>query len=128
MTYKSFVEKSEFLLDSFYLEYENDDSFRSVKDENDQSVKTDQSVRVRDESSADKNSEDENSDSENSEDSNHQEENLIETFSSAESFTEVQSVRGNLTSSPTDSLSRDVATHNTEDCGSRVLMIERSQR
>jgi hypothetical protein len=25
-------------------------------------------------------------------------------------------------------VSRDVATHNTEDCGSRVLMIERSQR
>ncbi len=25
-------------------------------------------------------------------------------------------------------LSRDVITHNTEDCGSRVLMIERSQR
>jgi hypothetical protein len=27
-----------------------------------------------------------------------------------------------------DLLSRDVITHNTEDCGSRVLMIERSQR
>ncbi len=25
-------------------------------------------------------------------------------------------------------VSRDVTTHNTEDCGSRVLMIERSQR
>jgi hypothetical protein len=98
MTYKSSVERSEFLLDSFYLEYENDDSFRSVRNENDQSVRIDQSVRERDE-----NSEDENSDSENSENSNHQEDNLIETVSSAESLTEVQSVKGNLISSSTDS-------------------------
>jgi hypothetical protein len=28
----------------------------------------------------------------------------------------------------TKMMSRDVTTHNTEDCGSRVLMIERSQR
>jgi vacuolar-type H+-ATPase subunit I/STV1 len=54
-------------------------------------------VRERDE-----NSEDENSDSENSENSN-QEDNLTETLSSVESLTEMQSVRGNLTSSPADS-------------------------
>jgi hypothetical protein len=65
-------------------------------------MRIDQSVRMRDESSADENSKDENSDSENSENSN-QEDNLIETFSSAESLTEVQSVRGNLISSSTDS-------------------------
>jgi hypothetical protein len=35
MTYKSSVEKSELLLDSFYLRYEDDDSFRSVRDEED---------------------------------------------------------------------------------------------
>jgi hypothetical protein len=98
MTYKSSVEKSKFLVDSFYLEYENDDSFRSVRNENDQSVRIDQSVRKRDE-----NSEDENSDSENSENSNHQEDNLIETASFAESFTEMQSVKENLISSSTDS-------------------------
>jgi hypothetical protein len=40
MTYKSLVEKSELLLDSFYLRYENDDSFQSVRnDEDDQSVR-----------------------------------------------------------------------------------------
>jgi hypothetical protein len=56
ITYKNPVEKSEFLLDSFYLDYENDDSFQSVRDddEDDQSVRIDQSVRER-----------ENSDSEN---------------------------------------------------------------
>ncbi len=99
MTYKSLVEKSELLLDSFYLEYENDDLFSSVKndDKDDQSVKIDQSVRKRDE-----NSEDENSDSENSENSD-QEDNLTETLSSTESLTEVQSVRRNLISSPADS-------------------------
>jgi hypothetical protein len=85
MTYKNSVEKSELLLDSFYLRYENDDSFQSVRDDDD-----DQSVRVRDE----------NSDSENS---NHQEEILIEIISSAESLTEVQSVRRNLISSSADS-------------------------
>jgi hypothetical protein len=63
MTYKSSVEKSELLLDSFYLGYENDDSFRSIRNE------IDQSVRMRDENSADENSEDENSESENSENS-----------------------------------------------------------
>jgi hypothetical protein len=103
MTYKSSVEKSEFLLDSFYLEYEDDDPFRPVRDENDQSVRIDQSVRVRDESSADENSEGENSDSENSEDSDHQEENLTETAPPAESPTEVQPVGGNLTPPPADS-------------------------
>jgi type IV secretory pathway VirB10-like protein len=103
MTYKSSVEKSELLLDSLYLEYENDDSFRSVKDENDQSVRTDQSVKMRDESSADENSEDENSDSENSEDSNHQKDNLTETPPSAASLIEMQPVRGNLTPPPADS-------------------------
>ncbi len=92
MTYKSSVEKSELLLDSLYLGYEDDDSFQSVRndDEDDQSVRDDdddQSVRVRDE----------NSDSENSETSE-QEENLIETISSADSLTEMQSVRENLTS------------------------------
>jgi hypothetical protein len=35
MTYKSSVEKSEFLLDSFYLDYEDDDSFRSIKNDDD---------------------------------------------------------------------------------------------
>jgi hypothetical protein len=91
MTYKNPVEKSELLLDSLYLGYENDDSFQSVKDdyEDDQSVKVNQSVEKR-----------ENSDSENSD---HQEENLIETISSADSLTEVQSVRENLISSPADS-------------------------
>jgi hypothetical protein len=38
----------------------------------------------------------ENSDSENSENSDHQEENLIEIVLSADSLTEVQSVRENL--------------------------------
>jgi hypothetical protein len=94
MTYKNFVEKSELLLDSLYLDYEDDDSFQSVRndDEDDQSVRVDQSVRER-----------ENSDSENSENSDHQEENLIEIDSSADSFTEMQSVGGNLISSPADS-------------------------
>jgi hypothetical protein len=105
MTYKSLVEKSEFLLDSFYLDYEDDDSFRSIKDddEDDQSMRVDQSVKKRDQNPEDENSEDENSDSENSKDSNHHEDNLIETISSADSFTEMQSVRGNLISSSTDS-------------------------
>jgi hypothetical protein len=91
MTYKNSVEKSELLLDSFYLDYENDDSFQSVRDddEDDQSVRVNQSVEER-----------ENSDSENFD---HQEENLIETISSAESLTEMQSVRRNLTSSSADS-------------------------
>jgi hypothetical protein len=89
MTYKNSVEKSEFLLDSSYLSYEENDLFRSVKDdEDDQSIKIDQSVREN-HSLQDENSEDENSDSENSEDLNHQEENLIETVSSADSFTEI---------------------------------------
>jgi hypothetical protein len=103
-TYKSSVEKSEFLLDSFYLRYENDDSFRSVRndDEDDQSVKINQLMRMQDQNSKDENSEDENSDSENSKDSNHQEDNLIETLSSAESLTEMQSVRENLTLLSTD--------------------------
>jgi hypothetical protein len=103
MTYKSSVEKSELLLDSFYLGYEDDDSFRSIRNEDDQSVRIDQSVRMRDESSADENSEGENSDSENSEDSDHQEENIIETFPPAESLTEVQSVGENLIPPPADS-------------------------
>jgi FtsZ-interacting cell division protein ZipA len=85
MTYKNPVEKSKLLLDSPYLRYEDDDPFQSVRDDDD-----DQSVRVRDE----------NSDSENS---NHQEEALTEITPSVESPTEVQSVRGNLTSSPADS-------------------------
>jgi hypothetical protein len=99
MTYKSSVEKSEFLLDSLYLDYEDDDSFRSVKndDEDDQSVRVDQSMKERNE-----NARDENSESENSKNSD-QEENLFETISSADSLTEVQSVRKNLISSPTDS-------------------------
>jgi hypothetical protein len=60
ITYKNLVEKSKLLLDSLYLRYENDDSFRSVKDdEDDQSMRIDQSVRKRDENSADENSEDE---------------------------------------------------------------------
>jgi hypothetical protein len=41
MTYKNPVEKSELLLNSFYLRYENDDSFQSVRDDDD-----DQSVRI----------------------------------------------------------------------------------
>jgi hypothetical protein len=85
MTYKNPVEKSELLLDSLYLKYENDDSFQSVRDDDD-----DQSVRMRDE----------NSDSENS---NHQEKTLIEIISSAESLTEMQSMRRNLISSSADS-------------------------
>jgi hypothetical protein len=85
MTYKNSVEKSELLLDSLYLKYENDDSFQSIKDDDD-----DQSVKVRNE----------NSDSENS---NHQEKTLIEIISSAESLTEMQSVRENLISSSADS-------------------------
>jgi vacuolar-type H+-ATPase subunit I/STV1 len=96
MTYKNSVEKSELLLDSFYLRYKDDDSFQSVKDDDDdQSVKIDQSMRV-DQSVRKR----ENSDSENS---NHQEENLIEIISHADSLTEVQSVKGNLTSSSADS-------------------------
>jgi hypothetical protein len=91
MTYKSSVEKSELLLDSFYLRYKNDDSFRSVRNEDDQSVRIDQSMKKR-----------QNSESENSENSN-QEDNLTETLSSAESPTEVQPVKGNLTSPPADS-------------------------
>jgi hypothetical protein len=100
MTYKNFVEKSELLLDSFYLDYENDDSFQSVRDddEDDQSVEVDQSVRV-DQSVGER----ENFDSENSENSDHQEEDLTEIVSSADSLTEVQSVRGNLISSSADS-------------------------
>jgi hypothetical protein len=102
MTYKNSVEKSELLLDLFYLRYENDDSFRSVKnDEDDQLMKIDQSMKEN-YSLQDKNSESENSDSENSKNSN-QEENLIEIVLSAESFTEVQSVRRNLISLSTDS-------------------------
>jgi hypothetical protein len=65
MTYKNSVEKSELLLDSFYLRYENDDPFRSVRDDDDdddQSVRIDQSVKER-----------ENSDSENSENSDQEE-------------------------------------------------------
>jgi hypothetical protein len=56
ITYKNSVEKSKLLLDSFYLDYEDDDSFQSIKndDEIDQSVKKNQSLQ------------DENSDSENS--------------------------------------------------------------
>jgi hypothetical protein len=103
MTYKSFVEKSKLLLNSLYLRYEDDDPFQSIKDEDDQLVKIDQSVRERDQNLEEENSEDENSDLENSEDSKHQEENLIETISSAESFTEMQSVRENLISSSADS-------------------------
>jgi hypothetical protein len=97
MTYKSPVEKSELLLDSLYLRYEDDDSFRSVRDEDDQSVKVDQSVRKN------QSLQGENSDSENSEDSDHQEENLTETAPPAESPTEVQPVGGNLTPPPADS-------------------------
>jgi hypothetical protein len=83
MTYKNSVEKSKLLLDSLYLDYENDDSFQSIKndDEDDQSVRIDRSVRKR-----------ENPDSENSENSDHQKENLIETISSTDSLTEMQSV------------------------------------
>jgi hypothetical protein len=91
MTYKNSVEKSELLLDSLYLRYEEDDSFQSVRDddEDDQSVKIDQSVTKRENS--------------NSENSDHQEENLIEITPSVDSLTEMQSVRENLTSSPADS-------------------------
>jgi type IV secretory pathway VirB10-like protein len=94
MTYKNPVEKSELLLDLSYLGYENDDPFQPVKndDEDDQSVKIDQSMRER-----------ENSDSENSENSDHQEENLTETAPPADSPTEVQPVGGNLTPPPADS-------------------------
>ncbi len=96
MTYKNSVEKSELLLDSLYLDYEDDDSFQSIKndDEIDQSVRKNQSLQ------------DENSESENSENSDHQEENLIETISPADSLTEVQSVRENLISSSADSFSQ----------------------
>jgi hypothetical protein len=45
MMYKSSVEKSELLLDSFYLRYEDDDLFRSIKNKDDQSVKIDQSMK-----------------------------------------------------------------------------------
>jgi acetyl/propionyl-CoA carboxylase alpha subunit len=92
MTYKNLVEKLKLLLDLFYLRYKHDVSFQSVRDDdNDQSVTVDQSVRER-----------ENSDSKNSKNSG-QEQNLIETVSSADSLTEVQSVRRNLISSPADS-------------------------
>jgi hypothetical protein len=107
MTYKNSVEKSELLLDSLYLGYEDDDPFQSVRDddEDDQSVKIDQSVKER-----------ENSDSENSD---HQEEDLTETFPPAESFTEVQPVGGNLTSPPADSSQSvrvdQAASHAVED-------------
>jgi hypothetical protein len=99
MTYKSCIEKLEFLLNSFYLDYEDDDSFRSVKndDENDQSIRMNQSVK------ANQSLQDENSELEISENSD-REENLTETTSSAESFTEVQSVRENFISLPADSL------------------------
>jgi hypothetical protein len=104
MTYKSSVEKSELLLDSFYLEYEKDDPFQPIRNEDDQSVRIDQLMRIRDENSEGENSELENSEnSENSEDSHHQEENLTETAPPAESPTEVQSVGGNLTPSSADS-------------------------
>jgi hypothetical protein len=33
MTYKNSVEKSEILLDSLYLDYEDDDSFQSIKND-----------------------------------------------------------------------------------------------
>jgi hypothetical protein len=88
MTYKNFVEKSELLLDSSYLRYEENNLFRSIRDEDDQSVRVDQSVRER-----------ENSDSENSD---HQDD-LIESISSADSLTEMQSVKRNLISSSADS-------------------------
>jgi hypothetical protein len=88
MTYKNLVEKSELLLDSSYLRYEENDLFRSIRDEDDQSVRIDQSVRKR-----------ENSDSKNS---NHQDD-LIESTSSADSLTEMQSVRKNLISSSAES-------------------------
>jgi hypothetical protein len=93
MTYKNSVEKSELLLDSLYLDYEDDDSFQSVRDDDkdNQSMRVDQSTRER-----------ENSDSENSKNSNHQDD-LIESISSAESLTETQSVRENLISSSADS-------------------------
>ncbi len=41
---------------------------------------------------------------------------------------DVDENRASSNSSSSESLSRDVTTHNTEDCGSRVLMIERSQK
>jgi hypothetical protein len=97
MTYKNLVEKSELLLDSSYLRYEENNLFRSVRDEDDQSVRIDQSVRKR-----------ENSDSENS---NHQDD-LIESISSADSLTEMQSVRENLISSSAD-LSQSVKVDQT---------------
>jgi hypothetical protein len=119
MTYKSPVEKSELLLDSLYLEYENDDSFRSVRDEDDQSVRKNHSLQ-------DENSESENSDSENSEDSNHQEENLIEIISSAESFTEMQSVRRNLISSSADS-SQPVRVDQVASLAENTLVVPADQ-
>ncbi len=61
MTYKNLVEKSKLLLDSSYLKYEENDFFRSIRNEDDQSVRIDQSVKER-----------ENFDSENSENSDHQ--------------------------------------------------------
>ncbi len=96
MTYKSFVEKSEFLLDSLYLEYKNDDLFWSVKNEDDQLIKIDQSVKEN------QSLQDENSESENSKNSD-QEDDLSEIILSADSVIEMQSVRENLILSSTDS-------------------------
>jgi hypothetical protein len=85
MTYKNPVEKSELLLDSPYLDYENDDTFQPVRDDDED----DHSVKKR-----------ENSDSENSD---HQEENLTKIAPPADSPTEVQPVGENLTPPPADS-------------------------
>jgi hypothetical protein len=132
MTYKSSVEKSESLLDSLYLRYKNDDSFRSVKDddENDQSVRVDKSMKKRDQSSEDKNSEDENSEDENSElensENSDQKENLIETVSSAESLTEMQLVKRNLISSSADS-SQSVRIDQVASFAENTLIVSAGQ-
>jgi hypothetical protein len=57
MTYKNLVEKSKLLLDSLYLDYEDDDSFRLIKNDNedDQLMRIDQSVKARDENSESEN-------------------------------------------------------------------------
>jgi hypothetical protein len=121
MTYKNLVEKSELLLDSSYLRYEENDLFRSIRDEDDQSVKIDQSVKER-----------ENSDSENSENSDHQEENLTEIASSADSLTEMQSMRRNLTSSSADSsqsvrIDQTASLHAAEDDDELSVLVSDSK-
>jgi hypothetical protein len=89
--YKNLVDKSQLLLDSFYLGYEEENSFQSIRDEDNQSVRIDQSVRMRDENTGLENSE------------NSDQDDLTEITSSAESLTEMQLVGGNLTLPQADS-------------------------